>query len=73
MLQTRKKKKILIPLEPLFFFFLTFKMYFLFLKIYIIFFNTWDFPGGSNGKESACQVRDLGLIPGSEDPRREEW
>ena len=23
-----------------------------------------DFPGGSNGKESACSVGDLGLIPG---------
>ena len=25
------------------------------------------FPGDSNGKESACNVGDLGLIPGSED------
>jgi len=26
----------------------------------------WEaFPGGSNGKESACDVRDLGSIPGS--------
>ena len=33
--------------------------------MYIILFNTWDFPGGSDGKESACQVRDQGLIPGS--------
>ena len=24
-----------------------------------------DFPGGSDGKESACSARDLGLIPGS--------
>ena len=23
------------------------------------------FPGGSNGKESACDIGDLGLIPGS--------
>ena len=23
-----------------------------------------DFPGGSDGKESACNVEDLGLIPG---------
>ena len=23
-----------------------------------------DFPGGSDGKESACSARDLGLIPG---------
>ena len=26
------------------------------------------FPGGSAGKESACNVGDLGLIPGWEDP-----
>ena len=26
----------------------------------------WGFPGGSDGKESACNVRDLGLILGSE-------
>jgi len=26
------------------------------------------FPGGSDGKESACNVGDLGLIPGSERP-----
>ena len=25
-----------------------------------------DFPGGSMGKESACNVRDIGLIPGLE-------
>ena len=25
-----------------------------------------DFPGGSDGKESACNVEDPGLIPGSE-------
>ena len=24
-----------------------------------------DFPGGSEGKESACNVEDVGLIPGS--------
>ena len=23
-----------------------------------------DFPGGSDGKESACNVRDLGSVPG---------
>ena len=28
------------------------------------------FPGGSNGKESACDVGDLGLIPGSGRPPR---
>ena len=26
------------------------------------------FPGGSDGKESACNARDLGLILGWEDP-----
>ena len=26
------------------------------------------FPGGSAGKESTCNVGDLGLIPGWEDP-----
>ena len=25
------------------------------------------FPGGSDGKELACNARDLGLIPGLED------
>ena len=27
--------------------------------------DTRDFPGGSDGKESACNVGDPGLIPGS--------
>ena len=27
-----------------------------------------EFPGSSDGKESACNSRDLGSIPGSEDP-----
>ena len=26
------------------------------------------FPGGSDGKESACNAEDLGLIPGFKDP-----
>ena len=30
------------------------------------------FPDGSAGKESACNVRDLGLIPGLEDPLEKE-
>ena len=30
-----------------------------------------DFPGGSDGKESACNVGNLGLIPGSERSPRE--
>ena len=32
------------------------------------------FPGGSDGKESACNVGDPGLIPWSgRPPRRREW
>ena len=27
-----------------------------------------DFPGGSDGKESACNAGDPGSIPGQEDP-----
>ena len=30
------------------------------------------FPGGSEGKESACNAGDLGLIPGWEDPLEKE-
>ena len=30
------------------------------------------FPGGSDGKASACNVEDPGLIPGSEDPLEKE-
>ena len=30
-----------------------------------------DFPGGSDGKESACSAGDLGLISGLEDPLEE--
>ena len=26
--------------------------------------HDWGFPGGSDGKESACNVGDLGSIPG---------
>ena len=29
------------------------------------------FPGGSDGQESACNVGDLGSIPGEEDPLEE--
>ena len=32
----------------------------------------WGFPCGSAGKESACNVGDLGLIPGWEDPLEKE-
>ena len=35
----------------------------IFVCVYII---TLRFPGGSDGKGSACNVEDLGLIPGSE-------
>ena len=31
----------------------------------------WGFPGGSDGKESACNVGDPGLIPGSGRPAGE--
>ena len=34
-------------------------MYFLFLMLF------WGFPGGSDGKASACNEGDLGSIPGS--------
>ena len=30
------------------------------------------FPGGSDSKESACNVGDLGLIPGQEEPLEKE-
>ena len=30
------------------------------------------FPGGSDGKVSACNAGDLGSIPGSEDPLEKE-
>ena len=32
--------------------------------IYMSTFKTWDFPGGSAGKESAWNAGDLGLTPG---------
>ena len=33
--------------------------------IIYIYVNIWGFPGGSDGKESACNAGDPGLIPGS--------
>ena len=34
--------------------------------------SSWlDFPGGSDSKESVCNARDLGSIPGSGDPLEE--
>ena len=36
--------------------------------------ETWGFPGGSDGKESACNVGDLGSIPGlGRVPCRRAW
>ena len=42
--------------------------------------HTWDcgtclhiFPGGSDGKESACNIGDSGSILGQEEPSRREW
>ena len=32
---------------------------------------SWDFPGGSDGKESACNTGDLGLISGTGRAREE--
>jgi hypothetical protein len=31
-----------------------------------MFFDLWDFPGGSEDKESSCNAGDQGLIPESE-------
>ena len=33
----------------------------------------WGFPGGLNGKESAYNAGDWGLILQSEDPQRRKW
>ena len=35
------------------------------LRIMLCICSTWGFPAGSDGKESACNVGDLGSIPGS--------
>ena len=32
----------------------------------------WDFPGGTEVKASACNMGDLGSIPGWEDPLEKE-
>ena len=37
-------------------------MYIIYKYIYI--FNDMGFPGGSDGKESSCNVGDLGSVPG---------
>jgi len=36
------------------------------MTIFLICGQLWDFPGGAADKESACNVGDLGLIPGLE-------
>ena len=33
---------------------------------FMMFFDLWDFPGGSEDKESSCNAGAWGLIPGSE-------
>ena len=35
------------------------------IDTYPLLYVKWSFPSGSNGKESACIMGDLGLIPGS--------
>ena len=35
-------------------------------------FRIWGFPGGSDSKESTCNVGDPGSIPGQEDPLEKE-
>ena len=35
------------------------------IYMYLLFFSGWAFPGDSNSKESACNVGDPGLNPGS--------
>ena len=41
-------------------------------EVQIFFFFKWGFPGGSDGKESACSAGDPGSIPGQEDPLDKE-
>ena len=38
------------------------------MKLCMLITTLMGFPGGSDGKESACNVGDPGSIPGSEDP-----
>ena len=38
------------------------------MKLCMVITTLMGFPGGSDGKESACNVGDPGSIPGSEDP-----
>ena len=41
-----------------------FVLFLIFFKIYIGVYLILGFPGGSEGKESACNEGELGLIPG---------
>ena len=46
--------------------------------IRVIYSDSWGFPGGSVGEESACNVGDLGSIPGSDPwvskiPQSRKW
>ena len=48
-------------------------MLFFFLMLFLYFLSSFgDFPGGSDGKASACNVGDLGSIPGLENPLEKE-
>ena len=38
---------------------------YVYVQIYMHVYVYMDFPGGSDGKESACNAGDLGSIPGS--------
>ena len=40
-----------------------------FRTVLLIIASLKSLPGGSDGKESACNAGDLGLIPGLEDPQ----
>ena len=39
---------------------------------YVVYPLPWGIPGGSDGKESACDAGDSGSIPGQEDPLEKE-
>ena len=49
-------------------------IYSIYYSIFIYTINIVGFPGGSEHKESACDMGDLGLIPGlGRSPWRREW
>ena len=51
-------------MTPVLLFILYFSFRFIFLKIFLFTLKGYGFPCGSAGKESACNVGDLGSIPG---------